>query len=108
MRVQQTWQGAYPIEAVGRTYDDRAESGVQPDLWIFRRPWLGIRRLRDHQARRHRGGARPVWLGWWLGTSLYSDPREQVVGKRWDEVRLPAMAKVISEVTGPFQRPPGY
>jgi amidase len=32
----------------------------------------------------------------------------QVVGKRWDESRLLAMAKAISEVTGPFQRPPGY
>src|SRR6266699_3010952 len=32
----------------------------------------------------------------------------QVVGKRWDESRLLAMAKVLSEVTGPFQRPPGY
>jgi amidase len=32
----------------------------------------------------------------------------QVIGKRWDESRLLAMAKAISEVTGPFQRPPGY
>src|SRR3989440_2109969 len=32
----------------------------------------------------------------------------QVVGKRWDESRLLAMAKAFSEVTGPFQRPPGY
>jgi amidase len=32
----------------------------------------------------------------------------QLVGKRWDEARLLAMAKVLSEVTGPFQRPPGY
>jgi amidase len=32
----------------------------------------------------------------------------QLVGKRWDESRLLAMAKVLSEVTGPFQRPPGY
>src|SRR5258708_34154980 len=64
----QTWQRAYPIEAVGRTHDDRpvdarAESGVQPELWILRRQWLGVRRLRGHQARRHRGGTRPGWLG---------------------------------------------
>jgi amidase len=32
----------------------------------------------------------------------------QLVGKRWDEARLLAMAKALSEVTGPFQRPPGY
>jgi amidase len=32
----------------------------------------------------------------------------QLVGKRWDEARLLAMAKAISEVTGPFQRPLGY
>ena len=32
----------------------------------------------------------------------------QLVGKRWDEARLLAMAKAISEVTGAFQRPPGY
>ncbi|TMD67750.1 MAG: amidase [Chloroflexi bacterium] len=32
----------------------------------------------------------------------------QVVGKRWDESRLLAMAKALSEVTGVFQRPPGY
>jgi amidase len=32
----------------------------------------------------------------------------QLVGKRWDESRLLAMAKAISDVTGPFQRPPGY
>jgi amidase len=32
----------------------------------------------------------------------------QLVGKRWDESRLLAMAKALSEVTGPFQRPPGY
>jgi amidase len=32
----------------------------------------------------------------------------QLVGKRWDESHLLAMAKVLSEVTGPFQRPPGY
>ncbi len=29
----------------------------------------------------------------------------QVVGKRWDESRLLAMAKALMEVTGPFQRP---
>jgi amidase len=32
----------------------------------------------------------------------------QLVGKRWDEARLLAMAQALSEVTGPFQRPPGY
>jgi amidase len=32
----------------------------------------------------------------------------QMIGKRWDESRLLAMAKVLSEVTGAFQRPPGY
>ena len=32
----------------------------------------------------------------------------QLVGKRWDESHLLAMAKAFSEVTGPFQRPPGY
>jgi amidase len=32
----------------------------------------------------------------------------QLVGKRWDEARLLAMAQTLSEVTGPFQRPPGY
>jgi len=32
----------------------------------------------------------------------------QLVGKRWNEAHLLAMAKVLSEVTGPFQRPPGY
>jgi len=32
----------------------------------------------------------------------------QMVGKRWGESRLLAMAKALSEVTGAFQRPPGY
>src|SRR5438034_2134546 len=32
----------------------------------------------------------------------------QLVGKRWDESHLLAMAKALSEVTGPFQRPPSY
>jgi amidase len=32
----------------------------------------------------------------------------QMVGKRWDESRLLAMAKAVSEMTGAFQRPPGY
>jgi len=32
----------------------------------------------------------------------------QIVGKRWSESRLLAMAKALSEVTGAFQRPPGY
>jgi amidase len=32
----------------------------------------------------------------------------QIVGKRWDESRLLAIAKAISEVSGGFRRPPGY
>ncbi len=32
----------------------------------------------------------------------------QIVGKRWSEARLLAMAKALSGVTGAFQRPPGY
>ena len=32
----------------------------------------------------------------------------QLVGKRWDESRLLAMAKALAEVTGEFRRPPGY
>jgi amidase len=32
----------------------------------------------------------------------------QMVGKRWDESRLLAMARALSEVTDAFQRPPGY
>jgi amidase len=32
----------------------------------------------------------------------------QVVGKRWGESRLLAIAQALSEVTGEFQRPPGY
>jgi len=32
----------------------------------------------------------------------------QIVGRRWGEARLLAIAKVVSEVTGGFQRPPGY
>lgn len=32
----------------------------------------------------------------------------QLVGKRWDESYLLAIAKAISQVTGEFQRPPGY
>src|SRR5436309_861686 len=32
----------------------------------------------------------------------------QLVGKRWNESHQLAMAKVLSEVTGPFQLPPGY
>lgn len=32
----------------------------------------------------------------------------QIVGKRWSESRLLAMAKSLTEVTGAFQRPPGY
>jgi amidase len=32
----------------------------------------------------------------------------QLIGKRWHESHLLAMAKALAEVTGPFQRPPGY
>jgi amidase len=32
----------------------------------------------------------------------------QIVGKRWDEARLLAMAEALSPVTGEFRRPPGY
>jgi amidase len=32
----------------------------------------------------------------------------QLVGKRWDESRLLAMAKTLMDVTDGFQRPPGY
>jgi amidase len=32
----------------------------------------------------------------------------QVVGRRWDDGRLLAIAEILSEVTGGFQRPPGY
>jgi len=32
----------------------------------------------------------------------------QIVGKRWDESRLLAAAKALSEITGGFKRPPGY
>ncbi len=32
----------------------------------------------------------------------------QVVGKRWDESRLLAIAQALSDVTGAFQRPPDY
>jgi Asp-tRNA(Asn)/Glu-tRNA(Gln) amidotransferase A subunit family amidase len=32
----------------------------------------------------------------------------QIVGKRWDESRLLAIAQGLSKVTGKFQRPPGY
>jgi amidase len=32
----------------------------------------------------------------------------QVVGRRWREMPLLAVAKCITEVAGPFQRPPGY
>jgi amidase len=32
----------------------------------------------------------------------------QIVGKRWDEARLLAIAQAIAAVTGTFQRPPGY
>ncbi len=32
----------------------------------------------------------------------------QIVGKRWDEARLLGIAQALSDVTGVFQRPPGY
>jgi amidase len=32
----------------------------------------------------------------------------QIVGKRWNESRLLAIAQALSAVTGEFQRPPGY
>jgi amidase len=32
----------------------------------------------------------------------------QVIGRRWDDERLLAIAERFSEVTGGFQRPPGY
>jgi amidase len=32
----------------------------------------------------------------------------QVVGRRWHDVELLAVAEQLAEVTGPFQRPPGY
>ena len=32
----------------------------------------------------------------------------QLIGRRWDDERLLAIAELISEVTGGFQRPPGY
>jgi amidase len=32
----------------------------------------------------------------------------QIVGKRWAESRLLAIAKALSEVIGKFQRPSGY
>jgi len=32
----------------------------------------------------------------------------QMVGKRWGESRLLAIAQAVSQVTGEFQRPPGY
>lgn len=32
----------------------------------------------------------------------------QLVGKRWDDMRLLAMARAVARLTGGFQRPPGY
>jgi amidase len=32
----------------------------------------------------------------------------QVMGRRWDDERLLAIAEVLSGVAGGFQRPPGY
>jgi amidase len=32
----------------------------------------------------------------------------QVVGQRWGEMKLLAIAEQLAEITGPFQRPPGY
>src|SRR6266566_5988928 len=89
----QTWQRAYPIQVVGRTHDDRpadarAENGVQPDLWIFRRPWLGVWRLCDHQARRHRGGTRSLRLGRRPGHLLVFRPQRGYGHHPDDPVRL--------------------
>ena len=32
----------------------------------------------------------------------------QLIGRRWEDERLLAVAELIAEVTGGFQRPPGY
>jgi amidase len=32
----------------------------------------------------------------------------QLIGRRWEDERLLAIAKLVSEVTGGFRRPPGY
>lgn len=32
----------------------------------------------------------------------------QLVGKRWDEARLLAIAQALAAITGPFRRPPGW
>jgi amidase len=32
----------------------------------------------------------------------------QVVGRRWDEMRLLAIAEQLDTIVGPFRRPPGY
>jgi amidase len=32
----------------------------------------------------------------------------QLVGKRWDEARLLAVARAVAQVSGPFRPPPGY
>jgi amidase len=32
----------------------------------------------------------------------------QIVGRRWEEMELLAVAAKIAEVIGPFRRPPGY
>ena len=32
----------------------------------------------------------------------------QAVGRRWDESRLLAIAAALSDLSGGFQRPPGY
>jgi amidase len=32
----------------------------------------------------------------------------KIVGNRWDDARLLAIAKTLSAVTGEFRRPPGY
>jgi amidase len=32
----------------------------------------------------------------------------QIIGKRWDDERLLAIAELLSELTGGFRRPPGY
>jgi amidase len=38
--------------------------------------------------------------------SLPSGP--QMAAKRWDDLRLPGIAKDLSPLIGGFQRPPGY
>jgi amidase len=32
----------------------------------------------------------------------------QIVGRRWDDMRILGIARTLSEVIGPFRPPPGY